>query len=105
MQGHQKSLMCLKSSFDVDKRLELFYEATMGNLEPLMDITIQSFIQHMFVELLLCVRHCVRQQNSKIREMSPVLRTLHKRTGCLKETVSTWSLKIPRQKLEATFQS
>lgn len=41
--------------------------------EPLMDITIHSFIQPTFVGLLR-VRHCARQQNGKTRDIFSMLR-------------------------------
>lgn len=40
-----------------------------------MDVSIQSFIKQTFVELLLCVRHCARQQNGKTREIFPILKS------------------------------
>lgn len=43
--------------------------------EPLMDVSIQSFTQQTFVELLPGVRHCARQQNGKTRETVPTLKS------------------------------
>lgn len=43
--------------------------------EPLMDVSIQSFIQQTFVDLLPCARHCARQQNGKTREIFPILKS------------------------------
>lgn len=47
----------------------------------MLDTVVQSFIQQIFAELLLCVRHCVRQQNCEIREIFPILRAFQKQTG------------------------
>lgn len=77
---HMKSLKIrgcenAKKGYAVDKRLEYSMRRLWAKSEPLMDVSIQSFIQQTFVELVPRVRHCASHQNGKTREIFPILKS------------------------------